>query len=145
MGRASRRAGFGLLICESVPAEANDVAPRVDQDVEAAIGVGIELAAAGGIGGGDGAVPKAAALLPGEARRIDEDGTEGAGLEVEIEFQLLVFIGGVGIGVDGAVDGLILVVGRAVTLGFTEQFAGIVFLPVADLLLAVGGDLAPDR
>jgi hypothetical protein len=31
-----------------------------------------------------------------------------------------------------------------VTLGFTEQFAGIVFLPVSDLLLAVGGDLAPD-
>src|ERR1035441_2895822 len=127
-----------------IPAEANDIARGVDQNVEAAVGIGVEFAAARGIGGGDGAVPKVAALLPGEARRIDEDGTEGGGVEGGIEFQLLVVIGGVGIGVDGAVDGILLVVCRAVAFRLTEQFAGIVFFPVSDLLLAVSGDLAPD-
>src|ERR1035441_9078832 len=83
-------------------------------------------------------------MLAGEERGVDEDGTQGAGMEVEIEFQFLVFVSGVGIGVDDAVHGLFLVVGGAVTLGFTEQLAGVAFLPVSDLLLAVGGDLAPN-
>ena len=65
-------------------------------------------------------------------------------LQIEIEFQFLVLAGGVVKGVDGAVHRSVLVVGRPVTFRFAEQFAGIAFLPVADLLLAVGGNLASD-
>ena len=88
--------------------------------------------------------PVAAALLPGQARRIDEDGAQDAGFAIEIQFQLLVPAGRVGEGVNGAVDGLLFVVGRALALGLAEQFAGVGFLPLSDLLLAVGGDFAPN-
>src|ERR1019366_2510577 len=114
MVRAGRRTGFRLF--PSVPAETDDLARRVDQHAQAA------------------------AFLPAESRGIDEDGTQRARLEVEIELQFLIFVGGVGEGVDGAVYDLLLVVGRAVTLGFAKQFAGIAFFPMSDLLLAVRGD-----
>src|SRR4051794_35513574 len=100
-----------------------------------AVGIGIKLTSLCGIGDRDRAVPHAVALLPREARRIDEHGAQVARFEIEIELHFLIFAGRIVERVDGAVHHLVFVVSRSMTLGLAQEYAGVAFLPVTNLLL----------
>ena len=100
------------------------------------VDVGVEFAAVAGSGGLHTGAPGSAAVLPAQFPRVDEYRAEEAGVLGEIEFDLAVAAGGVGIGEDLAVGGVVVVEGRTPVEGFAEEVVGIAGRPGADQFLA---------